>query len=250
LLLAVAASVLAAIPTSAGAAQAARADVTGDAKTIAFYRVVVATADAQHVEDQVYVHDYWLADQYSKNPADARFELVRGPTRLRGFAAVDATVVYRQVHSRPDWETWTFAVPCSPGRACRSKVTPVEFFVTGGGDFWGFQRGGTVACWYHATGKSAWIESDWTTGQPWTVYGHFEPEVVHGNQVLVTSTYPTGGGGTAREVDSINKSDRLFSESGILQSATRRPKLPAYSYSISTSFPKVLPTPPKVRVCA
>jgi hypothetical protein len=250
LLPAIATLVLAVMPAIASAAQAPRVGATGDAPTIAFYRVVVANTNAQHVEQQVYVHDYWIADHDSKNPADARFALVRGPTRLRGFVAVNATVVYRQVHSVPDWETWTFAAACTGGSACTSRITPVEFYVTGNGDFWGFQHHNTVACWYHAAGKSAWINSEWTTGQPWVVYGHFKPKVVHGNQVLVTSTYATGGGGVAREVDSINKVRRLFGASSILQSATRHPKLPGYSYTITTSYPKHKPKPPKIRVCS
>lgn len=227
----------------------ARGGATGDPATIALYRAAVAATNARPVEVETVANEYWLADA-SPTGGAASFHLAWGvPRPSAAFVAVTAVGVLRQSRGGPAWEVWTFQRDCPEGHPCASGVTPVEFFVGRHADEWGFRTGRIVACWNRAAGQSAWIRHDWTLAAPWQVVGHFGSAVVHGRRAFVTSTYPLGGGVTAREVDTVDLDDHLFVHADVTDSASSHPPDPAHRYAISVRYPSARPLPPKRRSC-
>ena len=237
---------VAALTAFGATASAATSAPTGNAATIAFYRLVVnATARAG-------------AEESVQSGYSALQELPNGTTNWEnglalksGFVPATDHIVVAAAGRRVIWVSDEL-VPTSSCTAATTCVS-VQTFLGRAGVFFRRLAPGASTCWQvaHALvpGSSPSVGGYTKIGVPsgYGLYGHFEPMRRVGNTVYVTSSFPWGKA-TATEVDTISSVTHLPTAGSTRVSASSG--APSFSFHWTMKWPEIAPTEPTIRVCA
>lgn len=214
---------------------------TGNAKAIAFARVVAQRTNA--LPGVRIIQNGYVTMSSDRANSTVSWTFGAGAPGAGSYRAREAITI-AQSHGSVVWLSDTLGPQgsCPPSTWCPL----VQLLVTRHGSFAGMERSGAVACFHRISANQLPYRAG---AAEWTVVGHYVGLVVHGARSIVTSTSTWSDGQRVTEIDV----DATRSQ--IVRSATYQVAHGAYAYEPAFTFTEVLsalahaPAAPKVSLC-
>ena len=221
--------------------------MTGNATTIAFYRLVVAATQRTAGVEETQTGYTVIEDAPGKVSTFSVGSAAAGVPA--GYSRAVEHIIIANKAGHVLWLSDDF-VPVGCGRAAVVPCLPVEILLTSNGTAWRFDPPGLPgnnSCW--GTVANGVIDGYSKTGGAfgYGLYGHFEPMRHVGGAELVTSTFPWGKAQQATETDKVPVVTHLPT-AGVV-SVSAGPGSPAFSYRWTNHWLTAAPDQPEVTLC-
>jgi hypothetical protein len=223
-------------------AQAASTAVTGNAKAIAFYKVMVKTT-ARYGGVVMSRVGYDVLKSTISGTFSTYYNLAVVPT---GFSPAKEMVTLALSGGKTVWVADLMTPKCGASGSCGTNI-PIRLLLNSKGEFYQLRAPSRPSsCWGTATSVNV---GGFMPGTPaYETIGHFDPMKRVGKNETVTSTFPWSNKRTATEVDTISLATHLP-----IRSVVKVPKegaTPAYSFTWTNAWLKTAPIQPKVTMCS